>query len=270
MPSFNCYELPREHSLASRFGAMAFAGNEAWTQLMGQVAELTRGHAREWRELRPNSGERAPDEPPPAFGEHVRPDADDDVAGQQLILEPMDRFLRAASYPAESPSTRCTLFISHKSTDQQLAERVAELAQGEGFDYWLDVHDPTLQAANGSALPEPIKAMIIAAIIEIALLNSTHVIALNTPSSRNSRWVPYEFGRGKRGALPLPLPNRRHPAASWFHPREYPSAHGDYLHLSPCLTSERGIRSWLQMQAQCARSKSSDDPQRHPRLPEWT
>ena len=39
-----------------------------------------------------------------------------------------------------------------------------------GFEYWLDVHDPKLAFANAYSLPMQIKAVLIAAIIEMGLL----------------------------------------------------------------------------------------------------
>ena len=44
----------------------------------------------------------------------------------------------------------------------------------------------------------PVDTLIIALIIEMALINSTHVLALVTSNTIGSMWVPYEYGRIKR------------------------------------------------------------------------
>jgi hypothetical protein len=88
--------------------------------------------------------------------------------------------------PARQPAC---LFISHKQEDREIAERIAFLTTGYKFDYWLDVHDPTLARVPSN---DPRYAVLVAAIIEIALLNSNHIIALHTAQSKDSKWIPYE------------------------------------------------------------------------------
>ncbi len=39
--------------------------------------------------------------------------------------------------------------------------------------------------------------MAIAAVIEMALLNATHLCAVFTPATAGSQWLPYEYGRVK-------------------------------------------------------------------------
>lgn len=101
----------------------------------------------------------------------------------------------------ERPSLN-RLFISHQFKDGQLAERIAWLSCRAGMDYWLDVHDPVLILFNKIVSPKnPKYAFILAAIVEMALLNTTHVIAVHTPNSQSSKWVPYELGRTKQKNL---------------------------------------------------------------------
>ncbi|MCB1090050.1 MAG: toll/interleukin-1 receptor domain-containing protein, partial [Verrucomicrobiae bacterium] len=88
------------------------------------------------------------------------------------------------------------VFISHRQADRTVAENAARLATANGFNYWLDVHDPNLAAWN--LQPDtPQKSIAIAAIIEMALLNCSHVLAIVSGNTPGSAWVPYEYGRVK-------------------------------------------------------------------------
>ncbi len=125
------------------------------------------------------------------------------------------------------------LFISHRQADVAPALRIAWLANDAGFEYWLDVLDPTLKAAK------PASSLLTAAIIEMALLNCTHVIAVMTPATRGSLWLPYEYGRVKED-LPFSLD-----AACWLHPKLSPQDFPEYLVLGAQTRSEKSVKRWL-------------------------
>jgi hypothetical protein len=93
------------------------------------------------------------------------------------------------------------VFVSDRRVDVGIAERIAKLATYSGYGYWLDVHDPRLIYATGAAIPSPIKDVLIAAIIEMGLLNASHLIAAMTRNSAGYKWIPYEFGRAKQRSL---------------------------------------------------------------------
>lgn len=149
----------------------------------------------------------------------------------------------AASFP------ECRVFVSHQSRDVAYAERIAWLATQHGFEYWLDVHDPILTLANRADLPAAIKGLTIAAIIEIALLNCSHIVAVQTVNSRQSRWVPYEYGRTKHRVA------SSQQAASWFDTGVRLDPGGDYLSLGMCAFSERDVGNWLAEQAKAGTCK---------------
>lgn len=86
------------------------------------------------------------------------------------------------------------LFISHKSADTKKALEVVTWCRSRRLDYWLDVLDPRLSSLSKSS---PHYAVTIAAIIEMALSNCTHVLVVYTDAAAESRWVPYEYGRVK-------------------------------------------------------------------------
>lgn len=157
----------------------------------------------------------------------------------------LDAFLRMVDAAGQggppSPGRASTLFISHQRRDVGFAERVAYLGCQAGLDYWLDIHDPVLRVATGTISPtDPRYPVIIAAIIEMALLNCSHIVAVHSDHSLKSRWVPYEFGRARDRRI------RSFNSGSWFHPRTRAAAHGDYLSLSRTSSGgETDVKRWL-------------------------
>ncbi len=125
------------------------------------------------------------------------------------------------------------LFISHRQKDDQEAMRVAYIATKLGYNIYLDILDHRLHKISHSYL--------IANRIEVALLNSTHVIALITPNTKGSMWVPYEYGRVKEFKVLSSV------AACWIHPKvKTPVA--EYLYLGELTRSEADISSWLRQE----------------------
>jgi hypothetical protein len=99
-----------------------------------------------------------------------------------------------ARQKATGPTRPC-LFVSHRRIDVRPALRIAYLVCQQGFDYWLDVLDPTLIGVPAPTAEQ--EAAATAAVIGMALLNSSHVIAVMTMNTKGSEWVPYEYGRVK-------------------------------------------------------------------------
>jgi len=144
----------------------------------------------------------------------------------------------ATALKAVPPHRReCRLFVSHRQADVGIADRIAYLATQRGYGYWLDVDDPALNYVNGNAsIPSPVKDILIAAIIEMGLLNSSHCIAAMTPDSAGSKWIPYEFGRAK---------DRDLYSAGWLRSGMKPSDCGGYMILATITGSEVDIEGWL-------------------------
>jgi hypothetical protein len=135
--------------------------------------------------------------------------------------------------------------LRHRMVDVAYAKHIAWLAsQKAGLEYWLDVHDPVLRLA-GAALPAGVYGITIAAIIEMALLNCTHVIAAHTPpptntSWRPSQWIPYELARAKARSV------ISRQAAGWFHPQVHPPhSRGEYVLLADLCSSDADVEQWL-------------------------
>jgi hypothetical protein len=129
------------------------------------------------------------------------------------------------------PNLMTRVFVSHKQQDRDEALRVAWLTNQAGHYFWLDILDPVL--ASGRLSPFQT-----AAAIEMALLNCTHVIALITPQSGASRWIPYEYGRVKEPTLYALN------VASWLHPQT-PQPIPEYLYLGALTKTEPDILRWL-------------------------
>jgi hypothetical protein len=85
-----------------------------------------------------------------------------------------------------------TVFISHRKDDDKVARKAAKVLTDRGINVWLDVDDPLMPAISATN-----NALLIALYIEMALVNSTHVLALMTSNTKGSLWIPYEYGRVK-------------------------------------------------------------------------
>lgn len=150
---------------------------------------------------------------------------------------------------------RQRLFVSHRHGDTGVAERVACIADEHGYRHWLEMHDPPLAALDRlqGRLPETLRGILIAATIEMAVLNCSHAIMLFGQDAAGSEWIPYGFGRAKR--LPfLWTPS----AASWVAQCARPPG---CAHLATMLGSEAELRRWLEPRSasrSCLASMAAD------------
>jgi hypothetical protein len=157
----------------------------------------------------------------------------------------LERFLGAAANElrAVPPDRReCRVFVSHRKCDVKIADRIAYLAVTKcDYGYWLDIDDPVLKYIDDPdvSISSPVKEMLIAAIIEMGLINSTHCIATITWNSEGSKWIPYEFGRAKRRQLFSVY------SASWLWPAISSRVIAEYLILATVTEREEQILNWL-------------------------
>jgi TIR domain len=156
--------------------------------------------------------------------------------------------------PQRPPLPIPRLFVSHSQKDSGFAEQIASLADDNGFEFWLDILDPALFPTAPGGVPT---GRALASIIEMAILNCTHLIALYTNHACVSRWVPYEYGRAKGGlrlaknatGVPTPRPLSQSVAA-WL-PTSAPHAvksPPEYLDLGQRHPTEGAIVTWLQQE----------------------
>lgn len=142
------------------------------------------------------------------------------------------------NHPKMFPCPR--VFVSYRHTDRPYALRAAWLANQSGFNFWLDVLDPALAALGNSGLTGPAAAAATALIIEMGLLNSSHVLAVMTNNTTGTMWVPYEYGRVKE-APPTSIQ-----ASAWLD--RGLSYTPEYLELGVKHFTEGDIRCWLASQ----------------------
>jgi len=157
----------------------------------------------------------------------------------------LNNIRRAPAKPKPCPR----VFVSHRQADQDAALRVAWLAWGKGFDYWLDIvnlnpaHNQQikmLETSLGRPLTPFEKSVLLAAMIEMALLNCTHVIAVMTLQTAGSQWVPYEYGRMKDTSL-----LNKH-TACWWDTTSLPQTDlPEYVHLAGVHEKENDILAWF-------------------------
>lgn len=140
------------------------------------------------------------------------------------------------------PTLTCPrIFVSHRQADLAPALRIAKITNEEGLEFWLDVLDPSLLALQLATcnLKASQVALLTAGIIEMALVNSTHVIVIMTPATRGSLWIPYEYGRVKD----VPVVSLR--AGAWTHPALVPTDFPEYLALGVVTRTENHVRKWF-------------------------
>jgi hypothetical protein len=155
-----------------------------------------------------------------------------------------------------SPPLACPrLFVSHRQVDEKRAMEIVTLAKNVGFQVWVDVLDPVLKMASGHSPTSRDEAKSLAAIIETALLNSTHVLAVMTPHTQGSRWVPYEYGRA-RDSSPYSLK-----AGCWIDAQIQDLDLPEYLWLGVTTRSDTEITQWLTNELAIWQSRYSTCPQ---------
>ncbi len=146
-------------------------------------------------------------------------------------------------FPKPGMINRPRIFVSHRRIDVAKAERIAWLADEEGFEFWLDALDFSIQQlvglAGSGAISQRTRSLATAAIIEMALLNSTHVVAAMTSKTPGSAWVPYEYGRAKDMG---PVSRQ---AGCWIERGLNLKRLPEYLHLGKKTFSEADIRRWF-------------------------
>lgn len=160
---------------------------------------------------------------------------------RQLLSE-LRRLQDTRSDPPDPVNPRPCVFVSHRMDDADRALRIANIAHDQGFDYWVDVLDPVLLAVTqgqiGGMTAEQ-EALLTASVIEMGLLNSTHVIVVLTEDTRGSMWVPYEYGRVK--TLPLTMQ-----AGCWVAPKAVTTPQKpEYLVMGVITKNEPEIAGWF-------------------------
>ncbi len=96
-------------------------------------------------------------------------------------------------YISKNDDLGTCVFISHKSTDTEVAAAIAAYIKDCGIDVYIDVNDEGLQIASQNNDSQEIVSH-----IQKGLRLSTHVLALISDDTKESWWVPYEIGYGDK------------------------------------------------------------------------
>lgn len=83
------------------------------------------------------------------------------------------------------------VFISYQKKDRDSAIKVAEYLQGAGIDVYIDIYDTELRIQHQNNNPKEVTKAICNGIN-----NSSHMLALISPETMYSTWVPFEIGYG--------------------------------------------------------------------------
>lgn len=116
------------------------------------------------------------------------------MAGINRALLSEDRRIIFENCVASKEEKGKCVFISHKSSDIDAAQQVAEYIMGNGIDVYLDKLDAGLQKATREN-----DAQGIVNSINRALMCSTDILVLVSNQTQASWWVPYEVGYAKKG-----------------------------------------------------------------------
>lgn len=83
------------------------------------------------------------------------------------------------------------VFISYQKKDRDSAIKVAQYLQNACIDVYIDVYDTNLKIQHQADNPTAVTKAICAGIN-----NSSHMLAVVSPDTMYSTWVPFEIGYG--------------------------------------------------------------------------
>jgi hypothetical protein len=83
------------------------------------------------------------------------------------------------------------VFISYQKVDKDSALKVAEYLEKAGIDVYIDLFDADLKSSVQSKNPKEVTNLILKGIN-----NSSHMLAIISPNTLQSKWVPFEIGYG--------------------------------------------------------------------------
>ncbi len=106
----------------------------------------------------------------------------------------INRFYYPTKYQSRSQvvslGVKC-VFISHQKKDKDAAKKIADYLLNAGVDVYFDEYDSDLKIHHQSGNPKGVTSSICNGIN-----NSSHMLAVVSPNSLNSTWIPFEIGYG--------------------------------------------------------------------------
>lgn len=109
-------------------------------------------------------------------------------------MEGLNRFYYPTKYQSRSQvvalGVKC-VFISYQQKDREAALKVAKYLQDAGIDVYIDIYDTDLRIQHENNDPKKVAESICNGIN-----NSSHMLAIVSPDTLYSSWVPFEIGYG--------------------------------------------------------------------------
>lgn len=106
----------------------------------------------------------------------------------------LNRFYYPTKYQSRaqviSLGIKC-VFISHQKSDKDAAKKVADYLMSSGIDVYFDEYDKELKIHYQSNNPKAVTDA-----IRKGINNSSHMLAIVSPNTLTSSWVPFEIGYG--------------------------------------------------------------------------
>ena len=129
-------------------------------------------------------------------------------------------------------SKKPCIFLSHRSLDKIMVEKIGKYIMDAGFDIYLDKYDEELQKADELGNDKKVTEC-----IQKGLEGCTHVLCLISPTTVGSWWVPYEIGYGEKSKKEIvslqlkSIPDKNIPA---------------YIRIRTCLGGINALNDYLQ------------------------
>ncbi|WP_432694333.1 toll/interleukin-1 receptor domain-containing protein [Priestia aryabhattai] len=100
----------------------------------------------------------------------------------------LEHFEKSASFDKET-----CIFLSHITSNKEAVIKIGEYITNAGFYIYLDIYDTDLQRGVENRDDHAITEC-----IEKGINNSTDMLCIVSEETKNSWWVPYEIGYGKK------------------------------------------------------------------------
>lgn len=103
----------------------------------------------------------------------------------ETLLREKSIILESSDFSKKSISTKCEVFLSHSSKDEEILPGVIKFLEGFGVKVYIDKKDSALPRETSPETAEILKQRI---------RESKKFVVLVTENSKDSRWIPWELG----------------------------------------------------------------------------
>ena len=135
----------------------------------------------------------------------------------------------AKAFSNEVTTSSACVFVSYKGDDKRAAEKIAGLLMSAGIDVYFDTNDYMLSVANHKNDHASVVSF-----IEEGVKKSTHILAVLSSRTKESWWVSFEIGSGRRKGCKIA-----------FVALEDVESLPSYLMIAEKITSEYSLAKWI-------------------------